>query len=128
MRVRMKKVFTADCFILMLPARSEECLDADPALLFAFRRLVLTHQQQLPDVFGQEQVCDFILGADNPANTSLFQAAKVSLNKLYSVSPSAKVDGGKDNSGTSSSPKPPSGSIHQDMLREMMRLHKYVQR
>jgi len=89
--------------------------------------MYLCHQQ-LPEIFGQEHVWSFILGVDNRANTSLYLAACASVARKYGPPPSTRVKDGEENSGSSSSDKPPSGSIHQDMLPQMRRLQKYIER
>lgn len=88
---------------------------------------VLT-RQQLPDIFAQEKVWTFMMGVDGRANTALCAATRASIAKMFCPPPSSKAEGEGESSGASSATKPPSGLLHQDLLPEMMRLKKYVER
>lgn len=83
--------------------------------------------QKLPEIFGEEQVCSFFIHVDSRAKTNLMSAAGASIAKLYGPPPRTKAEKEGDASGSSSAAKPASG-LHRDMLPEMMRVQKYIER
>ena len=83
---------------------------------------------QLPDVFAQEKVWSFMLGVGGRANTSLYDASRSTVARMFGPAPSSKREGVGEGNGASSTAKPPSGLIHQDALPELMRMQKYIER
>lgn len=65
-----------------------------------------------------------MLGVDGRVNTSLSDATRVSVAKMFGPTPSSK--GGEGGEGSAA--KSLLGSVHQDMLPELMRLRNYVER
>jgi len=72
--------------------------------------------QQLPDILGKEQVWSFLLSVNSRANTSLHAATAASVAKTYGPTPSTTVDEGE------------AGTLRQEMLQELTRVQKYVER
>jgi len=81
--------------------------------------------QQLPDILGKEQVWSFLLSVNSRANTSLHAATAASVAKTYGPTPSTTVDEGEEHKRAS---KPLSGTLRQEMLQELTRVQKYVER
>ena len=69
-----------------------------------------------------------MLGVGGRANTSLYDATRVFVSKAFGGVPSSKAEGTGGRSDASNPTKSSSGLIHQDVLPELMRLQKYVER